>query len=186
MMPFGVTPNGLAISPDGTTAYISNFTNPGQSILVINIPTHTITGTIQNVVQYPLGLTLTPDGSQLWVTSPYGTETDVIDTLSQTLVFRLNVQQSDQVAFNSTGTMAYITSQLNDPGQVFVVDTSTYRILSNYTVGSGPIDIRMSYGDQFLVVDNYNDGSVSVIDVKRDLVKTVQVGANPKGITFVQ
>ena len=186
MMPFDVTPNGLAISPDGTTAYVSNFTNPGPSILVINIPTQTITGTIQNVVPYPLGLSLTPDGSQLWVTSPYGTETDVIDTLSQTVAFRLNIPESDDVAFNSTGTAAYITSDANTPGQVFAVDTSTYRTLRTYTVGNNPIDIRMSYGDQFLVVNNYDDGSVSIIDLRQDMVKTAQIGANPKGVAFVQ
>ena len=186
MMPIGVTPNGLAISPDSSTAYVGNFTNPGQSILVINIATQTVTATIQNVVAYPSGMTLSPDGSQLWVGSPLGTETDVIDTLSQTLAYRLNIQESVDVAFNSTGTMAYVTSDLNNPGQVFVVDTSTYQVLSTYTVGNGPSDISMSYGDQFLVVNNDYDGSVSIIDLKQDVVNTAQFGANPSGIAFVQ
>jgi len=187
MMDIGVTPNGLAISPDGTTAYVGNFTNPGQSILVINIPTQTITATMQNVVAYPSGLTLTPDGSQLWVASPLGAETDVIDTFSQTTIFRLNIQASTDIAFNSTGTMAYVTSDLSNPGQVFVVDTATYRVLSTYTVGNGPSDISMSYGDQFLVVNNDYDGTVSVIDLRQDKVSTsVQLGANPSGIAFVQ
>lgn len=186
MMPFGVTPNGLAISPDGTTAYVGNFTNPGQSILVINIATKTITATIQNVVAYPSGMTLSPDGSQLWVGSPLGVETDVIDTLSQTLAYRLNIQQSVDIAFNSNGTLAYVTSGLNNPGQVFVVDTSTFRILSTYTVGNGPSDIAMSYGDQFLVVNNDLDGSVSIIDLRQDKVTTTQVGPGLSGIAFVQ
>jgi DNA-binding beta-propeller fold protein YncE len=186
MLEQGVTPNGLAISPDSTTAYVGNFTNHGQSILVINIPTQMITATIQNVVAYPSAMTLSPDGSQLWVGSPLSTETDVIDTLTLTLVYRLNIQQSVDIALNSTGTMAYVTSDLNTPGQVFVVDTSTFRILSTYTVGNGPSDIKMSYGDQFLVVNNYNDGSVSIIDLRQDVVNTAQVGANPKGIAFVQ
>jgi YVTN family beta-propeller protein len=187
MMDLGVTPNGLAISPDGATAYVGNFTNPGQSILVINIPTQTITATIQNVVAYPSGLTLTPDGSQLWVASPLGAETDVIDTLSQTTVFRMNIQASTDIAFNSTGTMAYVTSDLSDPGQVYVVDTATYRVLSTYTVGNGPSDISMSYGDQFLVVNNDFDGTVSVIDLRQDKVTTTaQLGASVTGIAFVQ
>jgi len=187
MMPLGVTPNGLAVSPDSTTAYVGNFTSPGQSILVINIPTQTITATIQNVVAYPSGMTLTPDGSQLWVGSPLGTETDVIDTLSQTLVYRLNIQQSYDVAFNSTGTMAYVTSDSNNPGQVFVVDTATYRVLSTYTVGNGPVDIKMSYGDQFLVVNNNLDGTVSIIDLRQDkVITTARLGANPIGIAFLQ
>lgn len=181
----GITPNGLAISPDGTTAYAGNFTSPGQ-IVVINIPTQTITATIQISVPYPSGMTLTPDGSQLWVASPLASETDVIDTLSQTTVYRLNIQSAVDVAFNSTGTTAYITSDSNTPGQVSAVDTSTYRVLNTYKVGNGPSDISMSYGNQFLVVNNYLDGSISIIDLKQGKVTTAQFGANPIGISFVQ
>lgn len=186
MMPLGVTPNGLAISPDGTTAYIGNFTNPGQSILVMNIATQMITATIQTLVAYPSALTLTPDGSQLWVGSPLGSETDVIDTLSQTLAFRMNIQQSTDIAFNSTGTMAYITSDLTSPGQVFAVSTSTYQVVNTYNVGHTPSDISMSYGDRFLVVNNENDTIVSVIDLQENAVKNVQVGSNARGIAFLQ
>jgi len=186
MMPLGVTPNGLAISPDGTTAYIGNFTNLGQSILVMNLASQMITATIQTLVAYPSALTLTPDGSQLWVGSPLGTETDVIDTLSQTLVFRLNIQQSTDIAFNSTGTMAYITSDLISPGQVFAVNTATYQVVKTYNVGNTPSDISMSYGDRFLVVNNENDTIVSVIDLQENTVKNVQVGSNARGIAFLQ
>jgi SMP-30/Gluconolactonase/LRE-like region len=186
MMPSGVTPNGLAISPDGTTAYIGNFTAPGQSILVMDIASQMITATIQSVVEYPSGLTLTPDGSQLWVASPLGSETDVIDTLSQTEVYRLNIQASTDIAFNSTGTMAYITSALNSPGQVYAVNTSNYQVVNTYTVGNTPSDISMSYGDRFLVVNNENDVIVSVIDLLQNTVQNVQVGSNARGIAFVQ
>jgi len=185
MMPFGVTPNGLAISPDGTTAYIGNFTNAGPSILVMNIASQMITATIPNVVPYPSGLTLTPDGSQLWVASPLGTETDVIDTLSQTLEFRLNIQLATDIAFNSTGTRAYITSDVNLPGQVFVVDTATFQTLSTYNVGNTPADITMSYGDQWLVVNNSGDNTISVIDLVQNSVKTTNVGGAVSGIAFV-
>ncbi len=186
MMPLGVTPNGLAISPDSSTAYIGNFTNPGQSILVMNIATQMITGTIQNVVQYPSGLTLTPDGSQLWVASPLGGEVDVIDTLSQTEIYRLNIQSTTDIAFNSVGTTAYITSAATSPGQVIAVNTATFQTVNTYTVGASPADISMSYGDRILVVNNDIDGSISVIDLRQNAVKTIQVGANPSGIAFLQ
>ena len=182
MMPFGVTPNGLAISPDGTTAYIGNFTNPGQSILVMNIASQMVTATIPNVVQYPSGLTLTPDGSQLWVGSPLGTEVDVIDTLSQTEVARLNIQVVTDIAFNSTGTTAYITSGTNS---VVAVNTATFQTINTYTVGNTPSDITMSYGDQWLVVNNRGDNTISVIDLVQNAVKTTSVGGTVSGIAFV-
>jgi DNA-binding beta-propeller fold protein YncE len=184
MMPFGVTPNGLAISPDGTTAYIGNFTLPGQ-ILVMNIASQTITATIPIVVPYPSGLTLTPDGSQLWIASPLGLETDVVDTLSQTTVYRLNIQYATDIAFNSTGTTAYVTSASNVPGQVFVVNTATFQILNTYNVGNTPTDIAMSYGDQWLVVNNNGDNTISVIDLVQNAVNTTNVGGTVSGIAFV-
>ncbi|HTC36758.1 MAG TPA: SMP-30/gluconolactonase/LRE family protein [Bryobacteraceae bacterium] len=187
MMPLGVTPNGLAISPDGTTAYIGNFTNPGQSILVMDIASQMITATIQNVVQYPSGLTLTPDGSELWVASPLGGEVDVIDTLSQTEIYRLTtIQDATDIAFNSTGTMAYITSAATTPGQVIAVNTATFQVMNTYTVGNTPSDISMSYGDRFLVVNNDSDVIISVIDLVQNAVKSVTVGSNASGIAFLQ
>lgn len=186
MMPLGVTPNGLAISPDGTTAYIGNFTSPGQSILVMNIASRMITATIPNVVQYPSGLSLTPDGSELWVASPLGGEVDVIDTLSQTEIFRLNIQSSTDIAFDSTGSMAYITSASTNPGQVIAVNTATFQVAKTYTAGNTPSDISMSYGDRFLVVNNENEATVTVIDLVEGIVKSVTVGSNARGIAFLQ
>jgi hypothetical protein len=185
MMPFGVTPNGLAISPDGTTAYIGNFTAPGQSVLVLNIASQMITATIPISVAYPSGLKLTPDGSQLWIGSPLGLETDVIDTFSQTSVYRMTIQYVTSIAFNSTGTTAYLTSSWNSPGQVVVVNTANFQILNTYTVGVTPTDIGMSYGDQWLVVNNYGDSTVSVIDLVQNAVKTTNVGGVVSGLAFV-
>ncbi len=184
MMPFGVTPNGLAISPDGATAYLGNFTAPGQ-ILVMNIASQTITATIPISLSYPSGLTLTPDGSQLWIGSPLVLETDVVDTFSQTPAYRMNIQNVTDIAFNSTGTTAYLTSSSKSPGQVVAVSTASFQILNTYTVGAMPTDIGMSSGDQWLVVNNYGDGTVSVVDLVQNGVKTTNVGGTVNGIAFV-
>jgi YVTN family beta-propeller protein len=108
----------------------------------------------------------------------------VIDTLTNTHVTALAVNQSVDVAFNSTGTRAYVTGQATN--QVYVVDTGTYQTIKTYNVGAGPTDIKMAYGNQFLIVNNSADGTVSVIDLIQNTVNTAQVGTNPKGIAFVQ
>jgi YVTN family beta-propeller protein len=107
----------------------------------------------------------------------------VIDTLTNTVVTQLAIGQSTDVAFNSTGTRAYVTS---GSGFVVVVDTATYQRIKSYQVGAGPGDIAMSYADEFLVVDNWAGNSVSVIDLVQDKVTTNAVGANPGGIVFVK
>jgi DNA-binding beta-propeller fold protein YncE len=180
-----INPHGLAISPDGTHAYISSFNTNGV-IAVIDLGSRQITTTLPTI-SYAQGLTLTPDGSQVWVTSPYGASVDIFDTLTNTRVTGLNISQTSDVAFNSTGTRAYVTTSATIPGSVVVVDTSTYQTITSYTVGLDPVDIQMSYADQFLVVNNNGEGSISVIDLMKGAVVTTQLGGNslPSGIAFV-
>ena len=183
MTDLSVNPNGIAITPDGSRAYVSSFTNVNPVIIVIDIASKKVIASMPTIA-YAQGLTLTPDGSQLWVTSPLSTETDVIDTLSNTAAFRLNIPASTDVAFNATGTRAYITADGN-PGSVVVVDTATFQTIKTYTVGQGPADIKMSAADEFLVVNNDDGGSISIIDLVKDTVVTSAVGAHPSGISFV-
>lgn len=179
-----INPNGIAISPDGARAYVTSFNTDNPAVVVIDLTTRKAIATIR-IIPYASGATLTPDGSQLWITSPLGSSVDVIDTLTNTEVIGLSISSTTDVAFNSTGTRAYITSGAGTPGAVVVVDTATYQMLNTYKVGGGPADIAMYYGDQFLVVNNDNDGSVSVIDLIKNAVVTTKVGANPSGIAFV-
>ena len=44
----------------------------------------------------------------------------------------------------------------------------------------------MSYGNEFLIVNNNGESSISIIDLKQKAVKTAQVGANPTGISFMR
>jgi len=180
-----INPHGLAISPDGTRAYISSFNTNGV-IAVIDLSSRKIIATIPTI-SYPQGLTLTPDGSQIWVTSPLAASVDIFDTLTNTRVTGLNISQTSDVAFNSTGTRAYITTSSTIPGSVVAVDASTYQTIKSYPVGLGPTDIKMSYGDQFLVINNNSDGSISVIDFLKGAVVTTKLGGNsaPSGIAFV-
>jgi YVTN family beta-propeller protein len=43
----------------------------------------------------------------------------------------------------------------------------------------------MAYGNQWLVVNNNADNSISVIDLLQNAVKTVQVGGTPSGIAWM-
>jgi YVTN family beta-propeller protein len=182
---FSINPNGIAISPDGTRAYITSFNNTNAVVLVVDLGTRTVLTSIP-VDTYPLGAFLTPDGSQLWVTFPFGQAVYVIDTLSNAITTLLAIPQSTGVAFNSTGSTAYITSASGPPGAVVAVDTARYQVVKSYTVGVGPTDIAMAYADQFLVVNNNAGGSVSVINLSTGTVKTAAIGSAPKGISFVK
>lgn len=188
----GLNPDGIAISPDGTKAYITSFNNntPSPVVLVMDL-----TSANKNIIaqiptiQFPSGATLTPDGSQLWITSPLSFDMAVIDTQTNTNIINLAINATTDVAFNSTGTTAYVTSGAGagagQSGKVYAIDTATFQTKTTYTVGASPADIQMAYGDQWLVVNNNADGSISVIDLQQNAVKTTNVGGTPSGIAFV-
>jgi hypothetical protein len=177
-----INPDGIAITADGTRAYITSFNTTNPVVAVIDIAKRTIIATIPTIA-YPQGAHLTPDNSQLWITSPEGNAIDVIDTLTNTEITSRSVTQNTDIAFNSTGTRAYITSA---PNSVVEMDTATFQVLNTYTVGGTPTNISMSYGDQFLVVNNYSGGSVSIIDLIKNKVSTNAIGAAPAGISWVR
>jgi DNA-binding beta-propeller fold protein YncE len=187
-----LNPDGIDISPDGTKAYITSFNNnsPTPVVLVMDL-TQASKPIIAQVptVQYPQGAFLTPDGSQLWVTAPLTFDMAVIDTLTNTNIINLAIPNTTGVAFNATGTLAYITSGsgqgAGQQGKVYVVNTANFQTVTTYTVGASPSDITMSYGDQWLVVNNNADGSISVIDLQQNAVKTTQLGTNVWGTAFV-
>jgi DNA-binding beta-propeller fold protein YncE len=110
---------------------------------------------------------------------------DIFDTLSNTRITGLAIAQTVDVAFNSPGTHAYVTSGQTIPGSVYEIDTATFKTTNTYTVGLDPSDIKMSYGDQWLVVNNDSGGSISIIDLLKGTVATTAVGASPTGIAFV-
>jgi DNA-binding beta-propeller fold protein YncE len=90
------------------------------------------------------------------------------------------------IAFNSTGTRAYITSQCNSPGRVAEVDASSYKVLKMYDVGMGPVDIEITYGDTGLMVTNQMDSSASYINLVTGGITTAKLPGAPRGLSLIR
>ena len=168
---------------DGMQAYITNYFDNGSSVIVIDIAQRKILNSI-SVQTFPQSVYFSPDGLLAWVTFPFNNAIYVLDTLTQTFARSLGVTSPYGLAFNSTGTRAYIANSA--VGTVQVIDTTTYQTIGFYTVGSGPVDVLVTNDDGFLFVTNNGGGSVSVIDLANGDVKTVVVGGNPRGLVQVQ
>src|SRR5665647_33758 len=57
----------MAITPDGTKAYVSN--SLSGTISIIDVATNTVTGTVAGSFNVPLAIAITPDGSKAYVTN---------------------------------------------------------------------------------------------------------------------
>ena len=74
--------NGIAVTPDGTKAYVANRLD--GTVSVINTATNTVAATI-NVASLPIGTAVTPDGTKVYVANNGSNNVSVISTASNTV-----------------------------------------------------------------------------------------------------
>jgi YVTN family beta-propeller protein len=185
MTDFTINPHGIAINSTGTRAYITSFNNTNSVIATIDLGSRQVISTLF-VNAYPQSVYITPDDTQLYVTFPLGNSVYVIDVLTNTIANNITIQAPRGIAFNSKGTKAYITSAYGSPGTVQELDMTTFQISNMYTVGVGPTDIALLYGDVEAVVNNYEGSSISKINVNTGVVTTTPVSSSPASLSVVR
>ena len=133
-------PQGIAISPDGTRAYLTHYFDIQPVLMVVDIPNKKLLSTIALPQAYPRVVVLTPDGSQAWVNYLGKGVITVIDLLTGTIARNINISQivDHGIAFNPTGTKAYAAVY---PDQIYVIDTATLAVRKRLTVGQSPNDL---------------------------------------------
>ena len=68
---------------------------------------------------------------------------------------------------------------------VTVIDTSTFKVVSQIKTGAGHHEIAFTDDDRFAFVTNKQDGTVSIIDMRKlARVKDLKVGSQPVAIAF--
>ena len=89
------------------------------------------------------------------------------------------------VAFNSTGTRAYIGVD-SRPSTVQIFDAVAYRMIDSVNVGNSPGEILVSQGDQLIFTANFDGRSISIIDPVTLTVQTNALPGRPRGLVFTQ
>ena len=101
----------VAVTPDGTRAYVTNFNS--NTVSVINTATNTVTATIA-VGANPDGVAITPNGATIYVANSgngTGTNVSVINTASNTVTATVTVGSGpDGIAVTPNGANAYVTN----------------------------------------------------------------------------
>jgi len=174
----GSAPYGVAVAEDGNKVYVVN--EARNSISILDVAAGRVTGSMA-ASGNPSKITLSPDGALLWAPAASG-PVHVFDTQTDSLSTTITgIANPVAVAFNPTGTKAYVTSApAGVAGAVVVVDTSNYTVLGRIPVGTNPYSITISNGGTRAYVSNFDSNSVSVIDTTTDqVVSTVQTGTAP-------
>jgi YVTN family beta-propeller protein len=177
---------GIAISPNGQTAYVCNY-NGG--ILVIDVPSMTLQTEITTGLSGGLfWIAITPDGSKAYVTNVNG-YVFIIDLITQqvspiTIPTGLNPQG---IAITPNSAKAYVCN--SGSGTITVIDLSM-NTTNTITVGGTPVFCAISPDGTKVYVTNQANSSeghcINVIDTEVDqMTRTIQTpDITPKDIAI--
>lgn len=179
----GDSPTGVAFTPDGTRAYVTNY--DASSVSVINTATDEVTGYPVSVGDGPSAVAVTPDGTRAYVANGGSGFVSVIDTTTNTVSGSPIVVGSAPlaVAITPDGTRVYVT---NFNGKsVSVIDTTTNQTLDNpISVGTGPSGVAITPDGKRAYVTNRNSDTVSIIDTTTNQIvgSDIPVGDGPEDV----
>jgi len=164
-------PSGIAIRRDGQLAYVTSLIDTQPAVLAVDVVNRKVLGTIPIPAAYPHSVYFSPDGLTALVTCPLTNYVFVIDVLTSTVSTAVQIGDPRDVAFNPTGTRAYVSSGIF-PASIKVVDTSTYQVIDTYKVDGYPGYIEVSKDGRYLTVKDLNSTNQWSIDLAtRNVIK---------------
>ena len=186
-LPGGTLPYGIAVSQDGTRAYVTSFTRNAGALLALDVTNRKVIATI-GIGNFPAAVAYSPDESQVWATAFFDDSVYIIDTLTNTLSTRVTgLFNPWGIAFNPNGTRAYVTGATDSAGSLYVIDTSTYKVIATVGVGDRPRWVRVSNTGRHVFVVNHNSNFVSQVDARTNkLIRNIVVGRQAESFRFVR
>jgi YVTN family beta-propeller protein len=108
----------------------------------------------------------------------------VIDTLTNSVASNRAVPAALGIAFDPAGTIAYVASSLI-PGQLYLIDTATFNMITTIPLGSQPVDVAVSPDGALVLVNNFGGGTTVIDRASSQVIGTVPTAAGTRGISFV-
>lgn len=182
-IPVGVRPHSVAVSPDGTRLYVTNFGD--SSVSVVDAYGEAVVAS-HPVGESPYGVAVSPDGTDLYVAATGPSTVTQYSVSGDDLVQDGSILPADDRSKRPYGMAVgpdgrvYVTLALSDT--VLVTD----RFLKNLTSISDidfPVAVAVTKDNARIYATNYFSKSVSVIDTsgKAALAK-ISVGIDPYGV----
>jgi YVTN family beta-propeller protein len=180
-VPVGTGPyGGIAVSPDGEFAYVSNYGD--GTVSVIKTIDDTVMDTI-TVGTRPFGVSMTPDGAYVYVSNYGSNSVSIIRTSDNTVVESIAVGQGPfGISMTPDGAFAYVNDYA--AGKVSVISTSDNAVTDTVTVGSGPFGVSATPDGAYVFVSNFGSDTVSVIQTSDNSVtQSIPVGDGPSSVS---
>jgi len=188
----GSGPSEIAISPDGSHAYVTNVAP--ATVSVIDTSTESVIATIP-VGGNPSGIAASPDGRRVLVANyktyqaNSGNTVSVIDTALNRVIDTVPVGNGpNAVSFTPDGTLAYVTNFFS--GTVSVINIATNLVINTIPVDAGPQGVVISPDGQRIYVacsgiDANSGNTVNVLARGNgETITKITVGGGPLGLAI--
>ncbi|EMA39511.1 YncE family protein [Halobiforma nitratireducens] len=161
-----VNPHEVAVSPDGTHAYVTCSLGGSLEVLDNEVP-EVIDRFEHDLFDFPHGLAVRESADELWLASTYSSQVFVFDIADSAAIELLEVfptyqDKSHMVTFSPDEKRAFVANIGSD--NVTVIDADERRIVGDPPVGEGPEGIGVDPETGEVLVANQDDGRLSVID----------------------
>ncbi len=187
----GGAPRLIAMTPDGTKAYIGD-SQAGGKVYVLDLATDTVSSIA--IAGIHEGIAVSPDGSTVYATTitlpgpPTFTsdnEVSVISTATNTVINTIGGLGAfpQFVALTPNGAKAYVSNY--NGASVSVIDTATHAVTSTITGIAVPRQIVISPDGSTAYVASYGSNQIEVIDTATDsITTTIPVSGSPWGMAM--
>lgn len=171
----------MALSPDGQTAYVTNYAN--QVLAVIDTM-----GGRMNVLLMDMGardIALTADGSQGYLAGCWSFcrpgSVERFDAVARRFGARFNVGAGPyRIALSPNGAIGY-TANVTD-STLSIVDLATQQMMQSVRTPVEPTGLALSPDGATAYVLGQTDGNLALIDTRSYAVQTVAIGNRPREI----
>jgi YVTN family beta-propeller protein len=194
-------PNAIAITPDGTTAYVVNPTGGSGdgSISIVDVATNTVTGTVldpMNRLDNPNFIAIQPVyGSVAYIINHGTSDTiSILDIASNTIIDDIgcsimaqecptaiyDFRDPSALVFSPDGLLAYVISAPSTSSYINTITVSSGNIMvdkeefSNYSPISNPYSVTITPNGDFLYISG-NFDTVYIFDLTMNSIQTVSV-----------
>jgi YVTN family beta-propeller protein len=161
VIPTGSRPTGVAVSPDGTRAYVTNIGDGTLSVVDTSLPAVVSTVPVGGSPYGPLDAAVHPDGTRVYVIS--NNRMAVVSTATLTVTTNVFLPgYAYDLAVHPDGSRVYVTTVA---GGVTVIDTATNTATGFVPVGSNPPGVAVNPAGTRLYVTGYSGtGFLAVFD----------------------
>jgi len=195
----GENPQGIAIDPTGTFAYVGHGASESDSasevciIALLGTSANTVTGTIP-VGFAPTGVAFQPGAHVAYVTNDDDGTISIINTSTNTVTNTITLPLNGEgpaapyfVAFTPDGKSAYVTDQGEGGGRVIVINTaspSSTPTLISPTDSSSPVQIAITPDGSRAYVPVGSGNIVPISTSSNSAGTEIEVGSSPFGIAI--